>query len=83
MDRETILQQALSLSIEDRFFLLQQIDASLPLESGSINGMTDEELTAEIDRRIDAVERGEMKTYDAFEVLAELRAKYCNIKAAP
>ena len=72
MQRDEILQQALALSPEDRFFLLEKIDASLPQPPGV---MTDDELNGEIERRCEAYERGEMKAIDWEDAKAGIQEK--------
>ena len=69
--REQVLEEALALPAEDRAFLADRLDQSLEQEH-----FTSPEIaaawTAEIDRRIEAYERGELQASDAGESLTRM-----------
>ncbi len=70
--REQVLQEALALPPEDRAFLAEQLDQSLDhgqFASPEIAAAW----TAEIDRRIEAYERGEVQASDAESSIARMR----------
>lgn len=70
--REQVLQDALALSPEDRAFLAEQLEQSLDhgrFASPEIAAAW----TAEIDRRITAYERGELRASDAEASVARMR----------
>jgi putative addiction module component (TIGR02574 family) len=69
-----LLEEVLELPASERALLVAEVDASLDGED------TPEEVgkawDAELERRIDDVVAGRVKTLDADEVLADLTAKY-------
>ena len=68
IDREKVAEQALALSATDREYLRDVLDQSLapdPVEH--VRNAAD--WSAEIDRRIDEVNRGEVRTISAEEML--------------
>ena len=70
--REEVLNEALSLSAEDRAYLAERLDESLPhgyFATPEIGAAW----SAEIDRRIAAYERGEVQASDAATTLSRLR----------
>ena len=78
LTREEILAQALALPAEDRLLLFEQLEESLQTPEQQANGgFATPELaqkwSAELDRRIEALHRGEMKTIDAAESLQNMR----------
>jgi putative addiction module component (TIGR02574 family) len=71
--REQVLQEALALPPEDRAFLAERLEQSLSggeFASGEIAAAW----TAEIDRRIAAYERGELKSSDAHSSIERMRS---------
>ncbi|MCC7425246.1 MAG: addiction module protein [Planctomycetaceae bacterium] len=71
-NREQVLERALNLSSEDRRFLIGRLQKSLD-ES---NHSTDEVRAAwsnEVDRRLDAYDRGEVPAVDAEIAMREMR----------
>jgi len=72
MTREQILHEALALGPEDRAYVADQLEQSLDLA-----GLASPELvtawSAEIDRRIAAYERGEIKASDAGASISRMR----------
>ncbi len=73
--RELVAEQALSLTPEDRVYLLGRLEQSLIPEevladSQVIEG---EALAGELQRRTDAYHSGATTSQDAFEFMAELR----------
>ena len=76
--REEVLKQALELSPEDQEILRVQLDLTMVVSENSTEGtFATPELaakwSAEIDRRITAYQRGEMKAQDSDTVMQELR----------
>lgn len=71
--REEILQQALSLSPEDRAYLAAALKESLS-EQGD-RGKQAADLLAELQRRSAAYQAGETYAVDATEALADLRRR--------
>jgi putative addiction module component (TIGR02574 family) len=70
--REHVLQEALALSPEDRAFLADRLDESLNKGEFASAGVA-AAWTAEIDRRIAAVERGEAQSSDAESSIERMR----------
>ncbi len=60
-----------NLSTEERVELAQELLDSVELEEGD-----EDDAAAEIKRRVDEIRAGTAVTYDAEEVMAELRARY-------
>ena len=69
---EEILQQLLSLPVETRARLAQQLLESLELPDERNRRLWAEE----VERRVDAYERGELKAVPGEEVFARLRARF-------
>jgi putative addiction module component (TIGR02574 family) len=70
--REEIAQQALSLAPEDRVYLADVLEQSLA--SGSFaTAELEAAWSAEIDRRIEAYDRGEVQAVDFETALARIR----------
>ena len=70
--REQVLQEALALPPEDRAFLADHLERSLPpgqFASPEVAAAW----TAEIDHRIAAYERGELQAYDATASIERMR----------
>lgn len=75
--RELVTEPALSLSLGDRVYLLDQLEQSLvPDECVSpLEEFDGEALTAELKRRAEAYQSGTTTACDALEFMAELRRK--------
>jgi len=81
--RDDILQQALSMSPEDRAFVaaalhdsLLDLDEISPLDEGDPSGsgiLIGEDFARELDRRMEAYLNGTMQAFSAEEVLNEMR----------
>jgi putative addiction module component (TIGR02574 family) len=69
---EHVLQEALSLSPEDRSLLVDRIDESLK-KGEFASAAVAAAWTAEIDRRIAAFERGEAQSSDAESAIERMR----------
>lgn len=71
-DREQVLAKALSLSAADRAFVADALEQSLPHE-----GFATPEIAAawaaEVERRIEAFERGDIKAVDADVAIERMR----------
>ena len=74
MNREQIAQEALALPAEDRTYLADVLEQSLPKGEFATPELA-AEWTAEIDRRIAAYDRGETQASDGKVVLERLRAR--------
>lgn len=74
---ETILSNLLTLSEEDRLEIADRLQSSVygAAEEAEDTELS-EEMKATLDRRWEEIESGKVECRDAFEVLAELRAKY-------
>lgn len=77
---ESLLPTLLSLSEEDRLMLADRLQKSVfdrasEAEPENADDLSDEMKTI-LDRRWEEIVSGKVQTRDAFEVLAELRAKY-------
>ena len=68
-----LLQAAMELSLEDRLELAELIKLCVPQ---SYFDQVEKEWAEEIERRCDAIDRGEEKTIPGEQVIAELRKKY-------
>ena len=75
--REMVAEQALSLSPEDRIYLLDQLERSLVPEEtlSSLKDFDEPALGEELNRRSAAYLSGSTTMYDGFELMAELRRK--------
>ena len=71
-DREQVLAKALSLSAADRAFVADALEQSLPHE-----GFATPEIAAawaaEVERRMEAFERGDIKAVDADVAIERMR----------
>ena len=67
-NHDAVLKDALSLSPADRAALIDELLVSLDHSDPELERLW----AREAERRIAAVERGEMETYDAEEVMEEL-----------
>ena len=68
-DAEAVLREARKLPEHDRLRLVDELRATLP-------ALLSDEWTDEVVQRVEAYERGELKTADGREVMARIRAKY-------
>jgi hypothetical protein len=71
--RDQLVEQALRLDFEDRAYIIDSLERSLPAPCFG-PPKTAEEWTQEIDRRIEARERGEVEVFTAEETLQYARA---------
>jgi putative addiction module component (TIGR02574 family) len=73
--REMVAEQALSLSTDDRVYLLDRLEQSLiPEVMHAASEIIDGDMLAvELQRRADAYHSGATTSIDAFEFIAELR----------
>jgi putative addiction module component (TIGR02574 family) len=78
--REQVLQQALSLPPEDRAFVADQLDQSLPHSQFASQDIA-AAWNAEIDRRIAAYERGDAQASIAEESIARMRRFLADYRA--
>jgi hypothetical protein len=77
---ESLLPTLLSLSEEDRLMLADRLQKSVfdraPNDEPENADDLSDEMKTTLDRRWEEIITGKVQTRDAFEVLAELRAKY-------
>ena len=71
--REEIARQVLSLDREDRVYLANVLKQSLLTESDATATEIDAAWSAEIDRRIAAYDRGDVKAVDFETALVQIR----------
>jgi len=75
--RELVLQDALALAPEDRAFVVNRLEQSLLEQTQEKSGCVSPEIAAawaqEIERRVAAYDRGEVRTEDADVVLRRMR----------
>jgi putative addiction module component (TIGR02574 family) len=71
--RDLILQEALALDDADRAYVIDRLQQSLPSSSLFASQEIAEEWSAEIDRRIEAAERGEGTALSKSEFIERLR----------
>ncbi len=69
---ESVLSLAMTLSEQDRVVVAEQLIESVPHSDHDLS----DEMKSTLDRRWEEIVSGKVKCRDAFEVLAELRAKY-------
>jgi hypothetical protein len=74
--RDLILQEALALDDADRAYVIDRLQQSLPGSSLFASQEIAEEWSAEIDRRIEQVDNGQVTLVSEEEVLQEMQAKY-------
>lgn len=74
LNRDQIIEQALSLPPEDRAFVADAIDQSLA-DGGFASPEIEKAWAEEIERRLAAYDRGEIKAIDADMALDRLREK--------
>jgi putative addiction module component (TIGR02574 family) len=75
VDRDAILQQALSLPPDDRAFVATALEQSL---TGDGNAVSSEALLAELQRRSAAYRSGTTSARPAGQVLADLRRRHAS-----
>lgn len=77
--REQLLQQALTLPVDDQAFLVQSLEDHLIAQRGSqteeADGISGPELLAELQRRSEAYRSGQAPSRLASEVMADLRQR--------
>jgi len=76
-DREQVLEKALSLSAADRAFVADALEQSLPHE-GFATPEVAAAWAAEVERRIEAFERGDVKAVDADTAIEQMRNQMQN-----
>ena len=69
---DSVLSLAMTLSDEDRAIVAEQLIDSVAPPPEELS----DEVKATLDRRWEEIVSGKVRCRDAFEVLAELRAKY-------
>jgi putative addiction module component (TIGR02574 family) len=72
--RDEIVKQALGLPPEDRAYLAEKLEESLPHDGFSTPEIA-EAWASEIDRRLDAYDRGESGAVEFDEALARIRRR--------
>lgn len=80
--RDQLAELALKLDVDDRAFLADLLAGSLQEDRMSVARLA-QEWTDEIDRRIDAYERGEMPSMSIEEGLASVRAALGERRQSP
>lgn len=78
--REQVLHDALALSADDRAFLAEQLERSLA-DGQFASPEVAAAWTAEIDRRIEAYERGELQASDAATSIERMRQSLADHRA--
>lgn len=73
---EKVAKEALSLSATDRAALTQILIQALDSESPENPAQVEEAWQAEVERRVEEITSGRIKTIPAEEVFAKLRAKH-------
>jgi putative addiction module component (TIGR02574 family) len=73
---EKVTQEALSLSMDDRAALTRILIKALDSEAPDESTEMEKAWKAEVERRVDEIESGRVKTVPAEEVFAKLRAKH-------
>jgi putative addiction module component (TIGR02574 family) len=87
-DRETVLEQALNLSPEDRAFIIGALESSLDsglsheVDADSAHALSGDALLDELRRRSAAFRSGQASALPADEVLADLRRRQAGEKTA-
>ena len=72
ISREVVLQQALTLPPQDQAFVADMLERQLA-ERQSVSEALNVSWCEEVDRRIDAYQRGEMASLDVGDALEQLR----------
>lgn len=72
IDRDKVAEQALALPREDRAYLVDVIERSLA-EPAAVDPIAAKAWSAEIDRRIDEVNRGDVRTVSAEDMLQAIQ----------
>jgi putative addiction module component (TIGR02574 family) len=78
--REQIIEQAMALSAEDRAFVADALEQSLP-DSGFADSALAGVWAEEIERRIAAWEAGKLTTKSAADTIASLRQQLAVIRS--
>ena len=77
--RETVLQQALALPVQDQVYVVQELEnyliANLPPESDESAGRSTDALLKELRRRSEAHRAGQTTARDAADVMADLQRR--------
>ena len=73
---EQVAEEALNLSSRDRAALTQILIQALDLEPAEDAAEVQQAWQAEVEKRVDEIKSGRVKTIPAEEVFAKLRAKY-------
>jgi putative addiction module component (TIGR02574 family) len=80
-NREEILERALALPIEDRAFVADLLERSL-LEEPAVSADVTSVWVAEINRRIESIDRGTAKAVDPETVVDRIRERLSRQRAA-
>ena len=73
---EQVAEEAKSLSLADRSALTRILIESLDAEPAEDLAEVEQAWQAEVEKRVDEIKSGRVKTIPAEEVFAKLRAKY-------
>ena len=73
---EQVAEEALSLSLSDRSALTRILIQTLDSEPAEDAGEVQQAWQVEVEKRVDEILSGRVKTVPAREVFAKLRAKY-------
>ena len=73
---EQVAEEARSLSLADRSALTRILIESLDAEPAEDLAEVEQAWQAEVEKRVDEIKSGRVKTIPAEEVFAKLRAKY-------
>ena len=73
---EQVVEEAKSLSLADRSALTRILIESLDAEPAEDLAEVEQAWQAEVEKRVDEITSGRVKTIPAEEVFAKLRAKY-------
>ncbi len=79
-EREQVLEKALSLSAADRAFVADALEQSLPHEGFATPAIA-EAWAAEVERRIEAFERGDVKAVDAGTAIERMQQHLAALRA--
>jgi hypothetical protein len=79
--RDQIAELAMQLDDDDRAYVADLLERSLHAPASNYAAKAATEWSAEIDRRIDAYERGEMKSLSLEESIESLRAALAERRA--
>ena len=73
---EQVAEEALNLSVSDRSALTQILIRTLDPEPAEDAAEVEQAWQVEVEKRVDEIQSGRVKTVPAEEVFAKLRAKY-------